>query len=81
NRNCIGAQLAPAALDMWRWFTYEEEYPGEESKHDPNNVLARQTSSSSGGRLSAQAPHGGSSSNSDTDNDSDVAPTFDKLDP
>ncbi|CAM9746956.1 unnamed protein product, partial [Ectocarpus sp. 12 AP-2014] len=81
NRNCISAQLAPAALDMWRWFTYEEEYPREETKHDPNHVLVRQTSNRSGGRLSAQAPHGGSSSNSDTDNDSDVAPTFDKLDP
>ncbi|CAM9624207.1 unnamed protein product, partial [Ectocarpus sp. 12 AP-2014] len=66
---------------MWRWFTYEEEYPREETKHDPNHVLVRQTSNRSGGRLSAQAPHGGSSSNSDTDNDSDVAPTFDKLDP
>ncbi|CAM9849122.1 unnamed protein product, partial [Ectocarpus sp. 6 AP-2014] len=65
---------------MWRWFTYEEEYPGEESKHDPNNVLAPQTSSNSG-RLSAHAPNGDSSSNSCIDSDSDVAPTFDKLDP
>ncbi|CAM9584781.1 unnamed protein product [Ectocarpus sp. 4 AP-2014] len=64
---------------MWRWFTYEEEYPGEESKNDLNHIL-RQTSSNSG-RLSAQAPHGGSSSNSGIDSDSDVAPTFDKLDP
>ncbi|CAN0367876.1 unnamed protein product, partial [Ectocarpus fasciculatus] len=80
HRNYIGGQLEPAALDMWRWFTYEEEYPAEESKHDSNHV--RQASSRAG-RLSAQAPHGGStsSSSSGTDSDSDVAPTFDKLDP
>lgn len=63
---------------MWRWFTYEEEYLGEESKHDPNHV--HQTSSS-GGRLSARAPDGGSSGYGSTDSDSDVAPTFDQLDP
>lgn len=70
--------MAPATLDMWGWFTFEEEHPGEESKHDPN--LVRQTGSS-GGRLTARASDGGNSSCSGTDSDSDVAPTFDQLDP
>ncbi|CAB1099211.1 unnamed protein product [Ectocarpus sp. CCAP 1310/34] len=60
---------------MWRWFTYEEEYPGAESKHDSNHVVARQPSSSSRGRLSAKSPHSGS--NDGTEGDSDVAPTLD----